>query len=143
MMDRPYHLSLSWILTDLSAIYLFSHHRQGNWPVFIHAANKPIGFEVSDDENQRGAEPDVRTQIRTRVVQVQIEDARISCVVPIASTDRKTLTKSGQLPVYHLFIDRFEPSSQHFSNLVQFLGPYFILLERQKTETVPEPYQIS
>jgi len=84
------------------------------------------------NRGQSGAEPDVRVDVRTRVVQVQIEHASVGSVVPIAATDRELIW-----PIPHRFLllfYSFHPSANHFANFRKHSTPVFIFPERKKHE---------
>ena len=90
---------------------------------------EPHGRQASDVRGQSGAEPDVRVDVRPRVVAVRSKHAGVGTVVPVAAATHEPST-FATYPQWDLF-SRLHPTSEHLSDLVQLLAPNLIFSERK------------
>jgi len=67
-------------------------------PLPLSTDDKPLSLPLLTIGRSR-AEPNVAIHVRTSIVQVQVEQARIRTIVPIAATKREDATNNGFLPV--------------------------------------------
>lgn len=73
---------------------------------------------------ESGAKTDIVVRVRSPIVQVQVRQAIVVPVVPVAPTDRKT----PHFAVISLIRDGFKPSAEHFSNFSHLAAENLIFL---------------
>lgn len=59
----------------------------------LYTVRIPVRYTpiIAPIQAQSGAEPNVRVDVRTRIVQVRVEDSRVGRVVPVATANREPL----------------------------------------------------